>query len=252
VAAGVWTASAGNMAQGVAWCARRLGVPCAVVVPDGAPRAKVDAVERLGARTIPVPFERWWRVLEEGSYPGLDGRFVHPFADADVIAGNGTIGLEILEDLPGCGAVLVPWGGGGLSCGIASAVRELSPHTRVIGCEVETAAPLAAAFVAATPVRVERRASFVDGIGSTVVLDGMWTLARGLLSGSITVSLDAIADAIRRLAGSARVMAEGAGAASLAAALGPDAPEGPIACLVSGGHIDLAVLAEILRGATPA
>ena len=251
VAAGVWTASAGNMAQGVAWCARRLGVQCAVVVPDGAPRAKVEAVERLGARTIPVPFERWWQVLVEGTYPGLDGRFVHPFADSDVLAGNGTVGIEILEDLPDCETILVPWGGGGLSCGIASAVRELSSRTRVIACEVETAAPLRAALASGGPVRVERRPSFVDGIGSSVVLDEMWPMARRLLSGSVAVSLDAIADAIRRLAGSAHVVAEGAGAAPVAAALADGAPAGKVVCVVSGGHIDPAALAKVLRGETP-
>jgi threonine dehydratase len=239
------------MAQGVAWCARRLGVPCAVVVPDGAPRAKLEAVERLGARTIPVPFERWWQVLVEGTYPGLDGRFVHPFADADVLAGNGTVGLEILEDLPDCEAILVPWGGGGLSCGIASAVRELSPAARVIACEVETAAPLTAALAAGGPVHVDRRPSFVDGIGSSIVLEEMWPMARALLSASRAVSLDAIAEAIRRLAGSAHVVSEGAGAAAVAAALSDGAPEGRVVCVVSGGHIDAGVLARILRGETP-
>jgi len=235
------------MAQGVAWCARRIGVPCAVVVPDGAPRAKLDAIERLGATTIPVPFERWWQVLVDGTYPGLDGVFVHPVADRAVIAGNGTIGLEILEDLPDCDAILVPFGGGGLSCGIASAVREVSPRTRVIACEVETAAPLAAALAAGAPTRIERRASFVDGIGSSSVLEEMWPLASGLLDGSRTVSLEAVAAAIRRLAGSARVVAEGAGAAPVAAALAENAPEGKIACVVSGGVIDAVVLASILR-----
>jgi threonine dehydratase len=252
VADGVWTASAGNMAQGVAWCARRLGVPCAVVVPDGAPRAKLDAVEALGARTIPVPFDRWWRVLSEGSYPGLAGRFVHPFADADVIAGNATAGLEILEDLPDCDAILVPFGGGGLSCGIAAAAREVSPRTRVFACEVDTAAPLAGAFAAGAPVRVERKASFVDGIGSTTVMEEMWPLASRLLAGSLTATLGEIEAAIRRLAASARVVAEGAGAAPVAAALGEKAPEGKIVCVVSGGVIDAKVLAGILRGAAPA
>jgi len=235
------------MAQGVAWCARRIGVPCAVVVPDGAPRAKLDAIERLGATTIPVPFERWWQVLVDGTYPDLDGVLVHPVADRAVIAGNGTIGLEILEDLPDCDAILVPFGGGGLSCGIASAVREVSPRTRVIACEVETAAPLAAALAAGAPTRIERRASFVDGIGSSSVLEEMWPLASGLLDSSRTVSLEAVAAAIRRLAASARVVAEGAGAAPVAAALAHDAPEGKIACVVSGGVIDVAVLASILR-----
>jgi threonine dehydratase len=251
LAAGVWTASAGNMAQGVAWCARRLGIPCAVVVPDGAPRAKRDAVERLGARTIPVPFERWWTVLAEGSYPGLDGLFVHPFADPDVLAGNGTIGLEILEDLPDCDAVLVPFGGGGLSCGIASAVRERSSRATVIACEVETAAPLTAAFAAGSPVRVERRASFVDGIGSSAVMDEIWPLAKSLLAGSRAVSLEAVASAIRRLAATVRIAAEGAGAAPVAAATRDDAPDGKLVCVVSGGVIDAHVFAEILRGATP-
>jgi cysteine synthase len=148
LARGVYTASAGNMAQGVAWCARAAGVPCAVVVPDSAPRAKLDAVERLGARVIPLPYERWWRVLVERHYESLDGFFVHPVSDAAVIAGNGTVGLEIAEDLPQVATVLVPYGGGGLACGIAAALREAAPRARVFGCEVETATPLAASLEA--------------------------------------------------------------------------------------------------------
>jgi threonine dehydratase len=176
---------------------------------------------------------------------------VHPFADPDVIAGNATAGLEIVEDAPDCDAIIVPYGGGGLSCGIASAAREVSPRIRVFAAEADTAAPLAAAFAAGAPVRVERRPSFVDGIGSSTVMEEMWPLASGLLAGSLTVSLEEIADAIRRLAASARVVAEGAGAAPVAAALGAKAPEGRIVCVVSGGVIDASVFAEILSASTP-
>jgi threonine dehydratase len=262
LARGVYTASAGNMAQGVAWCARRAGVACDVVVPDTAPRAKLDAIERLGARVIPVPFKRWWRVMVERRYEQLEGHFVHPVSDPAVIAGNATIGLEILEDLPTVANVLVPYGGGGLSCGIASALRASSAAARVFACEVETAAPLAASLAAGAPAAIEHRPSFVDGIGGRAVLEEMWPLASSLLAGSCVVSLEEIAQAIRALATRARVVAEGAGAASLGAALAGRpavaaggeslalAP-GPTVCVVSGGNLDPAKLAAILEGRMP-
>lgn len=262
LARGVYTASAGNMAQGVAWCAREAGIPCAVVVPHTAPRAKLDAIERLGARIVPVPFERWWRVLVERGYEGLDGHFVHPVSDPAVIAGNGTIGLEILEDLPGAAAVLVPYGGGGLSCGIAAALRASDARARVFACEVETAAPLAASLAFGAPRTIDYRASFVDGIGGRSVLEEMWPLASALLAGTCVVTLEEIAAAIRALANRARVVAEGAGAAPLAAALagraamgegGADVslPAGPIVCVISGGNLDPAKLATLLDGRLP-
>ena len=234
------------MARGVAWNARRLGVPCAVVVPDHAPRAKLDAVEGLGARVIKVPVERWWRVLEEHDYPGMEGLFIHPVSDPAVIAGNGTIGLEILEDLPDAHTVLVPWGGGGLSCGIAAAVRALRPGTRVFACEIDTAAPLAPSLSAGHPVAVEYRASFVDGIGAKGLLPEMWPMARELLAGSLVVSLEETKAALRALVSGARVVAEGAGAVPVAAALSGRAGGGKIVCVVSGGNIDREKLAAIL------
>ena len=243
---GVYTASAGNMAQGVAWHARRLGIPCICVVPDHAPDAKLDAIRRLGGSVLPVPFEEWWKVIVESHYPGLDGFFVHPVSDPAVMAGNGTIALEILEDLPEVEAVVVPYGGGGLSCGIASALGESGSEAKVYAAEVETAAPLAAAFAADRPVQIEYEPSFVDGIGSSSVLADMWPLARWLITESIVVSLAEIEEAIRLLAGRSRVVAEGAGAASVAAALGGRVGGGPVVCVVSGGNIDLAKLAPIL------
>jgi len=251
LARGVYTASAGNMAQGVAWNARRLGIPCAVVVPDNAPRAKLDAIERLGARVVPVPYERWWQVLVEHRYPGLEGLFVHPVSDPAVIAGNATIGLEIVEDLPALAAVVVPYGGGGLSCGIASAVRALRPAVPVFAAEVETAAPLSASLAAGKPSTIEHRASFVDGIGGRSVLAEMWPLASKLLAGALVSSLAEIAAAIRTLATRNRVVAEGAGGAALAAALAGKAGRGPLVCVVSGGNIDPAKLAHILVGEMP-
>jgi threonine dehydratase len=245
---GVYTASAGNMAQGVAWVARELGIPCTVVVPDHAPRAKLDAIERLGGSVIKVPFEAWWEVIVTHSYEGLDGRMVHPFGDPAVLAGNGTIGLEILEDLPDVDAVVVPYGGGGLSCGIAAAVKALRPEVRIYAAEVATAAPLAAALHAGEPVTVEYTPSFVDGIGSARVVDEVWPLVRELIDGSLVVELDEVADAVRLLAQRNRVIAEGAGAASVAAALAGKAGAGRVACIVSGGNIDAAKLAGILTG----
>jgi len=248
---GVYTASAGNMAQGVAWNARRLGIACTVVVPEHAPATKTDAIKRLGATVIKVPFDDWWRVIVEHHYPGLEGHFIHPVSDPAVIAGNGAIGLEIVEDLHDVATIVVPFGGGGLSCGIAAAARALRPEIRVIAAEVSTAAPLAASLAAGVPTPIDYQPSFVDGIGGKTVLAEMWPLASTLLDGSLVVSLDEVAQAIRLLAERNRVIAEGAGAVSVAAALAGKAGTGTVACIVSGGNIDAAKLAVILGGDTP-
>ena len=251
LARGVYTASAGNMAQAAAWGARSLGVTCTAIVPESAPEAKTTALERLGGRIERVPFERWWNVFLDHGVPGRSEFFLHPFADPAVIAGNGTIGVEILEDLPDADTILVPYGGGGLACGIASAVRALAPGVRVYGCEVETAAPLAASLAAGAPREISYTPSFVDGIGGRGVLPEMWPLVRSLLAGSIVSSLSEIASAIRFLAERNRVVAEGAGGASAAAALSGRAPGRKIVCVVSGGNIDSSKLAKILNGETP-
>ena len=248
IADGVYTASAGNMAQGVAFAARRLGVPCSVVVPEHAPQAKLAAVERLGAAIVKVPYDVWWQVLVTHRFDGLPGRFVHPVSDRDVIAGNGTIGLEILDDLPEVDAIVIPFGGGGLSCGIASALLALKPDTKVFAAEVETAAPLAASLAAGEPREIDHTPSFVDGIGGKGVLAEMWPLARSLIDESLVVSLGEIAGAIGLLASRNRVIAEGAGAAAVAAALTGRAGSGTVVCIVSGGNIDAARLAAILGG----
>jgi threonine dehydratase len=251
LARGVYTASAGNMAQGVAWNARRRNIPCSVVVPDHAPRAKLEAIERLGGRILPVPFERWWQVLVEHAFPGMDGLFIHPVSDRAVIAGNGTIGLEILEDLPDVDAIVVPYGGGGLSTGIASAVKALRPKTRVLAAEVETAAPLAAALRAGAPQEISYTPSFVDGIGGRGLLAEMWPLVSKLLDGALVESLAEVAAAVRTLATRNRVIAEGAGATPVAAALSGRAGGGKVVCVVSGGNIDAAKLSKILNGEVP-
>jgi threonine dehydratase len=248
LARGVYTASAGNMAQGVAWSARALGVPCSVVMPDSAPRTKVDAVRRLGAAIVQVPYDEWWQTLVDRGRAGMSGTFIHPVADARVIAGNGTIGLEIAEDLPDADAVLVPFGGGGLVSGIASAIRSLVPRAKVYGCEVATSTPLTAALAAGEPVVVERTPSFVDGIGGRGLLREMWPLVRGLVDGALVASLDEVANAVRVLVERARIVAEGAGATPVASALAGRAGGGRVVCVVSGGNIDTAVLADLLRG----
>lgn len=250
-AKGVYTASAGNMGQGVAWMAREMGVPCHVVVPDHAPKTKLRRLDELGATVLPVPFDDWWRVLETHLFPGIDATFVHPVSDIDVIAGNATVGLELLEDLPDVDTVLVPFGGGGLSCGIASAMRALRPQVRTYACEVETAAPLATSLERGEPVRVEYQPSFVDGIGGRSVLREMWPLARHILAGSLVASIDDVAAAVRALVERNRVIAEGAGATPVAVALSGEAGSGKIICVVSGGNIDNDKLERILRGETP-
>jgi threonine dehydratase len=251
LAGGVVTASAGNMAQGVAWAAREAGVAARIVSPDTAPRAKLDAVERLGGEVIPVSNEVWWQAMVERRYEGVDGLFVHPVEDDAVQAGNGTIGLELCEELDSFDAVVVPWGGGGLTTGIASAVKALRPGVRVVTAEPETAAPLAASLAAGTPVEIDYTSSFVDGAGGRALLPTMWEHARALVDSAVSVPLGDAADAIRRLASRARIVAEGAGALAPAAALRGAAGEGRVVCIVSGGNIDAAVLARVLAGETP-
>jgi threonine dehydratase len=251
IANGVYTASAGNMAQGVAWCARERGVRCQVIVPEQAPKAKTDAIERLGGEVIRKPFDEWWKAMIDHGYPGMDGLFVHPFADEAVMAGNGTIALEIFDELDNVDAILVPYGGGGLSCGIAAGARAVSPNTKTYAVEVETAAPLSAAFAADAPTTVTYTRTFIDGIGSSRVSDEMWPIVKELLAGSLVVTVEEVAAAVKVLAERCRIIAEGAGAASVAAALKnlPDAKR--IVCIVSGGNIDSEKLATILRGEIP-
>jgi threonine dehydratase len=248
---GVWTASAGNMAQGVAWCARQMGVTCKVVVPDTAPETKLAAIERLGAAIVKAPVDVWFNVFNTHTYEGMDGVFVHAFSDPAVMAGNGTIGLEILEDLPDVDAVVVPYGGGGLSCGIASAMRALKPGVKVYACEVDTGAPLAASLAAGQPVNVDYQPSFVDGIGGPFVFADMWDISQRLLDGSLIVTLEETAASIKLLAERNRVIAEGAGATSVAAALAGKAGSGKVVCVVSGGNIDLGKVAKIFEGKMP-
>jgi len=245
LANGVVTASAGNMAQGVAWVARESGVPARVLVPAGAPRAKLDRIEALGAEVVPVTHEEWWQAMVDRGREGVEGLFVAPAAEDAVMAGNGTIGLEIAEDAPEFDTVIVPWGGGGLTTGIASALKALRPGVRVVTAEPETGAPLAAALAAGEPREIEFTPSWVDGAGGRALLPGMWERARGLVDEAVAVPLEDAAEAVRLLASRAHVVAEGAGALALAAALRRD---DRCVCIVSGGNIDPDVLASLLAG----
>jgi threonine dehydratase len=246
LARGVLTASAGNMAQGVAFCAQRIGIRATIIAPDTAPATKIRAVERMGGRVIQVPFAEWWRTFETRSYPGIDATFIHAFDDPDVMAGNGTIALELLEDLPDLDAVVIPWGGGGLSCGIAAVLRELAPRVRIYAAEIETAAPLAASLAAGEPRTVEYQPSFVDGIGSKMVFPGMFELAQKLLDGSLVVTLTEAAQAMKIVAERNRIIIEGAAACAVAAALAGRAGSGKIVAIVSGGNIDLDKFAQLV------
>ena len=242
---GVVTASAGNMAQGVAWCARELGVSCTVIAPSSAPDAKVHAIERLGGRVIKVSFDEWWRAFEQRSYPGVEGTFIHAFDDPFVMAGNGAIALEILEDLPDVDAVVIPWGGGGLTCGIASALRQLRPACEIFTAEVATAAPFAASLAAGVPTEINYQASWVDGIGAKAVFPQMFERARALVNGALVADLDSIATALRLLVTNNHVVAEGAGACPVACALSTFVT-GKIVCIISGGNIDPSKLLTLL------
>jgi threonine dehydratase len=256
---GVWTASAGNMAQGVAYVARQRGIACRVVVPDTAPRAKLDRMLSLGAQVVPVPFATWWQAMLTRTHPGMTGLMIHPFADTNVMAGNATIGLEIAEDAPDLDAVLVPWGGGGLALGIASALKSVSPRTQVYAVEVETAAPLTASLAAARMVTVTRTPTWIDGMGSDRLSDEIWPLVPGMIAGTIVVTVAQVAAVLRLMVNTAGVTPEGAGAATVAAALagrvngvaGSLLDARRVACVVSGGNIDDAVVAKILAGEEP-
>ena len=248
-ARGLVTASAGNMAQGIAWAARALGIPATIVVPDHAPEAKLTAIKRLGGQVLKVPYDQWWNIIVTSRVDGVEGLFVHPAQDRAVMAGNGTIGLEILEDLPDPDAVVIPYGGGGLTGGIASAIKALRPRTRIITAEPETAAGMAAAFAAGHPADADYRPSFVDGAGSRRVLDSVWPLVQPLVDDVLAIPVAEVAAAVRTLAERVRVIAEGAGALAPAAALSGRAGTGRIVCVVSGGNINLSKLTEILGGA---
>jgi threonine dehydratase len=249
---GVWTASSGNWAQGVAWYARKLGVKCTIVVPENVSVTKQNALSRLGAQVVKASITEWMKIFETRNFKGIIGQFVHPSLNPAVMAGNGTIGLEILEDLPDVDTVIIPWGGGSLSCGIASAIRLLQPNVNLFACEVSTSTPLAHSFAqdrAAT--EIPYTPSFVEGIGYPIIFPEMWYLAKKLLDGSLVVSLEEIIKGIQLLAEHNSIIAEGAGAASVAAALSGKAGGGKLVCVVSGGNIDSTKLIKILQGKTP-
>jgi len=248
LADGVWTASAGNMAQALAWCARQRGISCTVVVPDIAPEAKLSAVRRLGADIVTVSPEEFFETFSSRHKEGMRGLFVHAFSDERMMAGNGTIALEILEDMPQVDAILVPYGGGGLTCGIASAAQAIAPHVKVFACEPESAAPLNHSLAAGRPVVPPLRRTFIDGAGGPRVYPEMFELAQRLLVGSIAVPVEKVAEAVRLLVERNHVVAEGAGALPVAAALSGGAGTGRVCCVVSGGNIDTHVLTSILRG----
>lgn len=249
---GVYTCSAGNMAQALAWQARKNQIACTVVVPDNAPHTKIDAIRRYGAKIIQAPFDEVWKIATTHHYPPLDDWvFIHPFADPRMMAGNGTAGLEILEDLSHPDSIVIPFGGGGLSVGIASAIKAESPRTKVYAAEPETAAPLAASFKSGSAQEINRIPSYVDGIGAKSVLPEMWDRAKKVLDGSLVVSLAQISSAVKLLIERNRIVAEGAGGASVAAALSGGAGSGTIVCVVSGGNIDSSKLGTILAGGVP-
>ena len=248
-AGGLVTASAGNMAQGVAWVARELGLPATIAVPEQAPETKLAAIERLGGQVVKLPYDDWWQAIVTGRVEGIDGMFVHPVADERVIAGNGTIGLEILEDLPDVDTVVIPVGGGGLATGIATAIKARRPQARIVTAEPATGAALHAALSAGGPTDVDYETSFVDGSGSRRVLDSMWPRLRPLVDEALSVPIADTAGAVRTLAERLRVIAEGAGALATAAALSGAAGGGKVVAIVSGGNINLPTLARILDGA---
>jgi len=248
---GVYTASSGNSGFALAWLARHLGIPATIYVPDTAPEGKLASIRRAGAQIKVSPYADWWDIIRNHGLDNEQGFFVDAVCDPAAIAGNATIGLEIVHDLPGVDTIVVPFGGGGVSCGIASGAHTLKPDTRILAAESEMSTPFSSALEAGRPVAVENRPGFISGIGGLSVLPEMWPLARRLLDGSVVSPLSAVADAVRILFEFNRVVAEGAGATALAAALSMKA-DGPIVCVITGGNIDKAHMIKILEGGIPA
>src|SRR5438067_11907821 len=244
---GVWTISAGNAGQGVAFAAREAGIASTVVAIETAPETKLERMRNLGARIVKAPFDACWRAMETREFPGVEGTFIHPFDDHDFIAGNATLGLEILEDLPNVKTVIAAIGGGGLISGIGSAIRQLAPHVRIFGAEPETAAPGALSFEQGSPQQFTNwQASFVDGAGGKSIFPRMWERMQGIVDGSVVVTLDEVRQAMRVVAEKMRVICEGAGALPVAAALSGRAGGGPIVAVVSGGNVDLKKFADLI------
>lgn len=248
---GVATASSGNMAYGMAWAAERLGVPMAAYMYSGAPQTKIDGVRKLGGDVRFISMETWWRYIVDADRPELKELLINPVTDQAVLTGNGTIGLEIVEDLPDVDVVVTPFGGGSLTTGVASAVKALRPEAKVIAAEDENAAPVSAALAAGRIVEIETKPSFVKSIGGPSLVPQLWPLVSGLIDGAVAVSLEQITEAMRLLFSKAKIVAEGAGAASLAAALASDQIKGNVVCVISGGNIDAAAYSEMLAGAIP-
>jgi threonine dehydratase len=251
LAAGIYTTSSGNSALGVAWMARRLGVPATAVVPANAPEAKLEKLRRLGARIEVRANDVWWRAIEAGVLEDVDGIYIDAVRDPASLAGDATIGAEILAQWPEVEAILVPFGGGGLACGIACAVRAIKPRVKIIACELKSAHPLKSAFAAGAPTPTTHEAGFVSGIGFGTVLPEMWPLLKSLIDDVVTVSLAQVADAIKLLAENNHIVAEGAGAVSVAAALAAEYTQTKVCAVISGGNIDGETLASILRGRVP-
>lgn len=252
LAGGVWTSSSGNMAQAVSYMARAYGVPCQVVMPDTAAKTKVAAVERLGGTPIPVSFADWWKANIDRAYPGLKGPFFHAFDDESMMAGNGVIGLEILEDLPDVDTVVAPFGGGGLACGIGSAVKNSGSAARIIGAEYDGLAPLTAALDAGEPVDLEGTPpSYLGGVGGRNVTSSIWPRAQASVDDAATATREEVVEAILLLAEKAKIVTEGAGAVAVATALNGSAGSGKVVCVVSGGNIDMPTFSTIMAGNTP-
>jgi len=251
LSAGIYTTSSGNSALAVAWMARRLGIAATAIVPANAPEAKLEKLRRLGARIDMRSNDDWWHAIESGMLEDQQGVYIDAVRDPASLAGDATIGVEILTQWPDIEAILVPFGGGGLACGIACAVRALRPDVKIIACELSSAHPLKAAFEAGAPIQTAHEPGFVSGVGFGSVLREMWPLARSLIDGVITVSLAQVAEAIKFLVEHHRIVAEGAGALSVAAALSGEYVRTKVCAVVSGGNLDSPLLAAILQGRVP-
>jgi threonine dehydratase len=249
-ARGLSTVSAGNTAQAVAYAARLVGASARSRLPDTTPRAKIDAIEAYGMEPVFMPGDELFDWMLSAGWEGEPYTFLHPWVEPLMVAGSATVGLEIFDELPDVDTVFISVGGGGLICGVGSALKALNPGIRVVAVQPEACAPIRACLAAGQPVWVDPEPTLCDGLGVPLVTDEMWPLLRSVVDETVEISEEQVEDAIRRLALDNKLVVEGAGAASLAAALAtPIEQRGRSVCVLSGGSIDGDTFAAIVGGA---
>lgn len=246
---GFSTFSAGNTARSLGYVAQIYGVSCRSILPEYAPANKVEALRNLGVETLLVSFDEMIKWVFAEGWKRESYAFLHPWTEPKMIAGHGTIGLEIIEDLPDVQTVFVPVGGGALIAGVGGAIKELKPSVRIVGVQTRSYPSLQASFQAGKPVWIDPKPTICDGVAVPFVADQMYPLLRKIVDDVVTVPEEKVKAAIKQLMLKNKLIVEGAGALSIAAALEmPAEKQGKTICLVTGGSIGPEALSTIISG----